>query len=61
MKRYRRGKNRCKICGWKLDDGQGHWHLVARVLKRFKNPKVVVRTTPTAKVLPLFEETKDVQ
>lgn len=31
MKRYRRGKNRCKICGWPLNDGNSHLHIGHRI------------------------------
>lgn len=30
MKRYRRGKNRCKVCGWPLNDGNSHLHLMEK-------------------------------
>lgn len=60
MKRYRKGKNRCKICGWKLDDGNSHRHFMARLKAWAKETFLIPEKKPAKakkepKKLPLFE------
>ena len=64
MKKYRRGKNRCKYCGWELDNGNSHRHLYERFVLWLmsKLPKEkTVELTKEIKPLPLFPEENNVQ
>lgn len=52
MKRYRRGKNRCKVCGWPLNDGNSHLHWAERFMKSqiAKVIKTILKRDPKAKL-----------
>ena len=54
MRRYRRGKNRCEICGFKLDDGNNHDHAIERMYRKLLM-NFVMKPCMFAKVLKMPE------